>query len=67
MASGVVRAAIAKLFDEECSFSYTERGGKVVDLSRKLLENVDDVTREFPIPLPPLICLWLPILIVRYA
>ena len=42
MASGVVRAAIAKLFDEECSFSYTERGGKVVDLSRKLLEKVGE-------------------------
>ena len=42
MASGVVRAAIAKLLDEECSFSYTERGGKVADLSRKLLEKVGE-------------------------
>lgn len=38
MASGVVRVAIARLFDEESSFSYTERGGNAAYLSRMLLE-----------------------------
>ena len=42
MASGIVRAAIvAELKDEECSFLYTERGKNNADLSRKLLERVE--------------------------
>ena len=42
MASGIVRTAIvAELIDEECSFLYTERGENNADLSRKLLERVE--------------------------
>ena len=35
-----MRAAIAQLFDEESSFTYTERGKAVADLSRKITEMV---------------------------
>ena len=40
MVSGIIHAPISGLIDEECSFLYTERGKKVADLSRKLLEMV---------------------------
>ena len=40
MASGIVRAAIAQLFDEESSFTCTERGKAIADFSRKIMEIV---------------------------
>ena len=40
MASGIVRAAISQLFDEESSFTYTEKGKTVAELCRKITEIV---------------------------
>ena len=40
MASGIVRAAIAQLFDEESSFMYRERGKAIADLCRQITEMV---------------------------
>ena len=40
MASGIVRAAISQLFDEESSFTYTERGKTVAELCRKITDSV---------------------------
>ena len=47
MAIGIVRAAIAQLFDEESSFTCTERGKAIADLSRKIMEIVVQESNGF--------------------